>query len=261
MKSFLFVTADFLQANLRQLWAIFLWALSVGLVLLSLTALWALPPYQQAGAPSSQRFFLLTLSPLLSEAEINRLAWDIWSWPEVAKVSFRFPGENDPEPVSERTLVVELRPGNDQEKTGAKLQKLSGITKVAVIERTTIPPQVPSSARIGAIASLVLSLGLCFVLGTQVIREGRRRWEKERKLLRESGVPPAIWRGPELLLAGLAGLLGAGLHIAALVLGAKFIPPHGIWTELLRLIPKAAGLGVPVGIVLGVLSAIFSPHS
>ncbi len=261
MKAFLFVTADFLRANLRQIWAIFLWALSLALVLLSLTALWGLPPYQPAGPAVSQRLFLLTLSPLLSEAEINRLAWEVWSWPEVAKVSFRFPGENEPEPVSERTLVVELRPESDQEKAGAKLQKLSGITKVAVVERAVVPPQVPSSARIGTIAALIFSLGLCFFLGARVMREAKRRWERERKLLRDGGAPPLIWRGPEFFLAGLAGFLGAGVHMAALWVGMRFIPPNSAWLELLRLGPKATALSVPAGLLLGLLAVILSPHS
>lgn len=261
MKAFLFVVADFLRANLRQIGIILLWALSVALVLLSLAALWGLPPYQPAGPAVSQRFFLLTLSPLLSEAEINRLAWDIWGWPEVAKVSFRFPGENDPEPVSERTLVVELQPGSDQEGVGAKLQKLPGVTKVAVVERAVIPPQVPSSARVGTIVALILSVGLCFLLGVRVIGEARRRWARERKLLRDGGAPPFIWRGPEFFLAGLAGLLGAGVHMAALSVGMRFVPPDSAWVELVQLGPKALALSVPAGLFLGLLAAILRPHS
>jgi hypothetical protein len=68
MRAFLFLSADFLRANLRQALTIFVWILSVGLVLSSATALWALPLYPAAKETQPHRLFFLTLSPLLSEA-------------------------------------------------------------------------------------------------------------------------------------------------------------------------------------------------
>ncbi len=261
MRAFLFASGAFLRANLRGIGGFFLWALSVTLVLLSTTALWGLPPHQPSGPASSQRLFLLRLSPLLSEQDINRLAWEIWAWPEVSHVSFRFPGESEPEPIQERSLVVEPKPESDPDGLGARLRKLLGVTNVAVLERTVVPARVPSVARIGAIVGLLVGLGLVLLLGIRVLGRARARWEKERQLLRQSGASPLLWRGPEVLLAVGAGLCGAGLHLATLTLGMRFIPADTAWAQLLPLIPWAAGAGFPVGALLALLPVFLSPHS
>ena len=60
---------------------------------------------------------------------------------------------------------------------------------------------------------------------------------------------------------GLCGLLAAGLHVLALRLGVRFIPAEGIWTQLLSLEPWTVGLGIPAGLVLGLLAAFLVPHS
>lgn len=261
MRAFIFASGDFLRANLRGIGGILLWVLGLTLTLLSLTALWGFPPHQPAGPASSQRLFLLQLNPLLSEQDINRLAWQIWAWPEVWSVSFRFPGESEPEPVGERTLVVEPRPGGNLEGLATHFEKIPGVTNVAVLERTVLPAQVPSVARIGAIAGLLGGLSLSLLLGIRVLGQARRRWQKERDLLRHSGASPLIWRGPEVFLALVAGLLSAGLHLAALILGTKFIPADTAWAQLLPMVPWAIGIGFPVGGVLALLAVVLSPHS
>jgi hypothetical protein len=260
MRAFLFVVGDFLRVCFREAGMFGLWAASVALALLSAVALFGLPPYE-AGPATSQRLILLTLSPLLSEAEITRLAWTIWAWPEVLQVSFRFPGETEPEPMGERTLVVEVPPQADREAIGAKLGKLAGVTKVTVLERTVVPPRVPSVARIGAVAALSVSLAGSLFLGVRTLRRSQKRWEREQRLLRDSGAGPLFWWGPIFVGAGLCGLLGAGLHVLALRLGVRFIPAEGIWTQLLSLEPWTVGLGIPAGLVLGLLAAFLVPHS
>ncbi|MCS7239904.1 MAG: hypothetical protein NZ651_01460 [Candidatus Bipolaricaulota bacterium] len=261
MRAFLYVVGDFLRANLRLVWAVLIWGLGICLVLLSATALWRLPPYQATGPASSQRFFLLTLSPLLSEADITKLAWSIWAWSDVVHVAFRFPGESDPEPIRDRTLVVEVPPGSDREETAARLGKLPGVTKIAVVERTTVPPQVPSSARIGAVVALVVTLGLALFWGARVINWAQKRWKKERDLLRGSGAPWFVWRGPTFFLAGLTGIFGAGIHLGALWAGGRFIPAHSTWSQLVSLTPWTIALSILAGLILGLLSTLLSPHS
>lgn len=260
MKSFFFVTGDFLRANLRQSGLILAWAASVGLVLMSATAIFGLPPYQAKGTVETQRFFLLTLSPLLSEAEINRLGWTIWAWPEVTKVAFRLLKENAVA-KEERALLVELGPAASGEEVAGKLRKLSGIVKVTVFERTVVPPRVPSSARISAVFALVAGLVVSFFLGFRATVRAQARWRQERELLRGSGLSPVFWRGPTFFLAGLAGLLGAGVHLVALWVGIGFIPPDPVWTQFVAIAPWATALGIPAGIALGVLSAVLTPHS
>ena len=261
MRAFLFLSADFLRANLRQALTILVWILSVGLVLSSATALWALPLYPAAKETQPHRLFFLTLSPLLSEAEITKLGWTIWSWPEIARVSFRFPGENDPEPFQERTLVVELAPTAAREEVAQKLGKLPGVTKVTAYERVLTPPPVPSLARIAAIAAFVLSLGFCLFFGVRAAAKSQKLWREESALLRDSGLPPLYWRGPVFFLAGWVGLLGAGIHLCALWLGMRFIPPDSLWRQISALAPWATGLGIPGGVLLGLLAALLSPHS
>lgn len=261
MRAFLYAACDFLRANLRLMGGVFLWSLTICLALLSATALWRLPAYQAAGPASSQRFFLLTLSPLLSEADITKLAWSIWAWPDVVHVAFRFPGETDPEPIQDRTLVVEVQPGKDREETAAWLGKLPGVTKIAVVERTTVPPQVPSYARIGAIAGLVVALGLALFWGARVLSRAQSRWKREQDLLRRSGASWLVWRAPPFFLAGLVGLAGGGFHLAALWAGMRFLPSGNTWSQLFSLTPWAMALSILAGIVLGLLAGLLSPHS
>lgn len=260
MRPLFFTTAEFLRANFRGFGGLLLWALSMSLVLLSLIVALALPPSQPAGLSEAHRFFLLTLSPLLSEREINGLAWEIWGWPGVAKVSFRFPGETDPEPVQERTILVEVEP-QSAEGMAAKLQKLPGITKVTEIARTVVPGRAPSSARIGAILALIISSGLSLFLGARVMGKASLRWSREEKLLRESGAPRIVWQGPKLVFAGVASLLGIGFYIAALWAGAKLVHPDSVWAGLINPNLKAIALGAPVGLVLGFLAALLGLHS
>lgn len=261
MKAFFFLCADFLRANLRQALAILVWILSVGLVLCSATALWALPLYPAAKETQPHRLFFLTLSPLLSETEITKLGWAIWAWPEIASVSFRFPGEHGPEPFQERALVVELTPTANREEVAQKLGKLPGVVKVTAFERMLLPPPVPSVARIAAIAAFVLSLSFCLSFGVRAAAKSQKLWGEERQLLRDSGLSPLYWRGPVFFFAGWVGLLGAGVHLCALWLGMRFIPPDSVWTQIYTLAPWATGLGIPAGIILGLLAALLSPHS
>ena len=261
MRAFFFLSADFLRANLRQALAVLVWILSVGLALSSGTALWALPLYQPVKETQPHRLFFLALSPLLSETEITKLGWTIWAWPEITSVSFRFPGENDPEPFQERTLVVELAPTANREEVAQKLGKLPGVTKVTAYERVLTPPQVPSIARIAAIAAFVLSLGFCLFWGVRTAAKSQNLWREESALLRDSGLSPLHWRGPVFFFAGWVGLLGAGIYLCALWLGMRFIPPGSVWTQIYTLAPWATGLGIPAGVVLGELAALLSPHS
>ncbi len=261
MKAFLFAAGDFLRASLPEFGGVLLWILSLALVLLSATALWGLPLQPPAGPVSFHRLFLLNLSPLLSEQDINELTWQIWAWPEVKSVSFRFPGENDPEPVQERGLVVEASPETDGHELLAKLGKLVGVVNVTVWERTVVPPRIPSAARIGAVAALLVGLALSLFLAPRVLRRVQSRWKREQELLRRSGASPLVWRGPVILLAVLAGLLGAGLHLVALAVGVRFVPTGTPWTELLSLAVWAMGLGFPVGVFLALLGVLISPHS
>jgi hypothetical protein len=178
----------------------------------------------------------------------------------VAKVSFRFPGENDPEPIQERSILVEVQP-QISEGMVAKFQKLPGVSKVTEIERTVVPPKVPSFARIAAILALVVGSVLSLFLGARVMGRANARWAKEQKLLRESGAPKALWQGPKFFLAGLASLIGVGFYIAALWAGTKFLKPQSIWASFMRFDPKTIGLGLFLGLLLGFLAVLLSPHS
>ncbi|MEN3010062.1 MAG: hypothetical protein ABDI20_03635 [Candidatus Bipolaricaulaceae bacterium] len=260
MRGLGYVLLDFLRANLRQAGRLGSWALAVALALASATALLFLP-LDAGGEPAAgQPLLVLTLDPLLSEAEVNRLAWQIGGWPEALRVNFRFAGETDPEPLGERALVVEVRPGG-QEALLARLAKLGGIRKIAALERRAAPAPFPSAARLGALAALVLGLGLSLTLGYRAVRRATALWREEREILRLAGLGPLHLQGPFWALGVLVGLLGAALFLLALRLGLRFFPQDPGWRALARQTPLLTGVSFPMGALLGLLGSLLRPHS
>lgn len=260
MRGFLYVLLDFLGANLRQAGTLLAWGLAIALVLASATALFFLPPSGEGSATTSQHLLILTLDPLLSEAEINRLAWQIAGWPETGRVNFRFAGESDPEPLVERALVVEARPGG-REALLARVAKLSGIRKVTALERRAEPPGLPSRWRIAALVALGLGLGMALFLGQRAMRRALALWRKEREILRLSGLGAAYWQGPFLALGFLVGLVGAGLFLLGLRLALRYAPPEASLRDLVQAGPWLKALGFPAGAFLGLLGSLLRPHS
>lgn len=260
MTGFLYVLGTFLRANLRQGGTLFVWALTVALALASSASLLFLPLDGASAAVASQYLFVLTLDPLLSEREVNQLAWEIASWPEAKRVNFRFAGEEDPEPLEERALVVEATP-EGREALAARLAKLTGIQKVTALERKAVRPGLPSLARVGSLAGLILSLGLALFLGYRAMGRAEILWEEEKQILKLSGLGSVYLRGPFWALGAFVGFLGAAAFVLVLWLGLRFVPQDPRWADVLKNRHWLTGVSIPLGTALGFLSALLRPHS
>lgn len=260
MSGLLYVFWDFLRANLRQTGQLVGWAAAVAVALGSASALFFLPLNGGSVIAASQHFVVLTLDPLLSEAEINRLAWQIAGWPETLRVNFRFPGETDPEPLAERALVVEVKPA-DRELVLSRLAKLPGIRKVTTLERRAEQPGLPSRARLLALAALALGLAASLFLGQRATQRALSLWQKQREILRLSGLSPLHWQGPPLFLGLVVGLAGAALFVLALHLGLRLAPLGSTWCELIHEVPWLTGVSFPAGGLLGFLGSLLRVHS
>lgn len=263
MRSFLFLTRDYLRANARQAGFLLAWVLSIVLVLTSGTALVVLPPDGGGTTQITERFLLLSLDPLVSEAEVARMGWEVGGWPGVLGVTFRFPGEQEPVPIESRTLVVEIQPGGAGDGVAARLAGMPGIRAITPMERSVTRLGMPSGARIGALVALILSLALALWLGFRISSRGRRLWSAEWAVLRQSGLSPLYLRGPSLVLAFLVGIVAAGIYVGLLLglqsLGSEILIHHV--PELLDLIPLALGVAFPVAVVISLLGGFLSPHS
>lgn len=260
MRGFPYVLLQFILVNLRQALNLVGWALALTLVLASASVLLFLPLNNGRMTAASQHLFVLMLDPLLSEGEINRLAWQIAGWPETLRVNFRFAGETDPEPLAERALVVEARP-EGREALLTKLTKLVGVRKVTALERRAEGGGLPSRARLAALAALALGLGATLFLGQRATKRALSLWRKEREILRLAGLGPLYWQGPLLFLGLLAGLAGAGLFALALHLGLRFLPPEARWGEVVHSVPWLTGVSFPIGALLGFLASLTRAHS
>ncbi len=259
MMGFLYVLGDFLRTSLRQAGYLVGWAAAVGAVLASATVL-VLVPLGASPTVASQHLVVLTLDPLLSEAEINRLAWQIAGWPEAVRVNFRFAGETDPEPLAERALVVEAKP-EGRELLLSRLAKLAGVRKVTTLERRAEQPLLPSGTRLIALAALAVGLALALFLGQHGTRRALALWEKPREILRISGLSPLYWQGPPIALGLAVGMVGAGLFLLAWHVGLRLAPQESGWREVLRGAPWLPGVSVPAGGLLGCLGSLLRVHS
>ena len=97
-----FLIGDVLRRSVTRPAALIGWALAVAAVLLSGTALFLIPTGPGAAGAGAEAYLLAQLSTAPSEAAIAHLASEVWTWPGVDGVMFRFPGEDDEErdPVS-----------------------------------------------------------------------------------------------------------------------------------------------------------------
>ncbi|MFN3347057.1 MAG: hypothetical protein ACK42E_04535, partial [Candidatus Bipolaricaulaceae bacterium] len=106
-----------------------------------------------------------------------------------------------------------------------------------------------------------LGLGLALFLGQRVTRRALSLWQKQREILRLSGLSPLYWQGPPLSLGLLVGLAGAGLFLLALHLGLRLAPLTSSWRELGREAPWLTGASLPVGALIGFLGSLLRVHS
>lgn len=208
-----YIVAQAVRAGLRNPWAFTAWTISLAVILLSGTTLIVLPT-DQGDSPITETFLLAKLSPLISEDEIARLGWEIWGWPGVAQIKFRFPGEEDPAPIADRTLVVQLAEDAVAAEIQARLLDLAEVKEVQFVQRIFGPiTRLPPVSRILALVGLVVAAGTSLLLGRTSVIQMAKAFAEEIELLRNSGVTEIILRTPFFVLGISAGLLGAMIYL------------------------------------------------
>ncbi|RLE27973.1 hypothetical protein DRJ54_07190 [Candidatus Acetothermia bacterium] len=257
----LFLTWEMLKAARRNVGGLLLWALTIAVTLAAGTALLLLPAGGRSDGPITEAFLIAGLSVDLSEAAVDELAWQVWAWPEVTQVSFRFPGEQDPVPVEARSLVVKLSQPAARTSVEQKLGATPGITGLTYVERTVKPPpRIPVLARVLALIGLALAGAAAIALGRLTVEKLARSWGNALELLRSSGLPESTLRIPFLAIGALVGLVGGGLYVALLWGALAWAVDDPAVRELVPQIttcgPLASGLGVSIGLVLGVLGGL-----
>jgi len=257
----LFLLTEVLKAALGHLWRFCLWALTLVLVLAAGTALLLLPAGSEANRPVTQAFLLATLSPELSEQDIDELAWRVWEQDGVGQVNFRFPGEEEPAAVQDRTLVVLLGDPALRSQVQERLVSEAGILDVRYLERTVKPPpHLPSVARILALVGLVLGLALALFLGRWAMGRLAQSWNEAMNLLRTSGLPESTLRLPFLAIGAFVGLVGALVYVGFLWGALSWAQGEQVVRQAVPLFfscgPLATALGLLVGILLGVVGGV-----
>ena len=264
----LFLFTEVLKAASGHLWRFCLWALTLVLVLAAGTALLLLPAGGEGSRPVTRAYLLATLSPELSEQDIDELAWRLWEQDGVEQVSFRFPGEEEPAAVQDRTLVVLLTDPALRSQVQEKLASEAGILDVRYLERTVKPPpHLPSVARILALVGLVLGLALALFLGRWAMGRLAQSWNEELNLLRAAGLPESTLRLPFLALGAFVGLVGALVYVGLLWGALSWAQGEQVVRQAVPLLfscgPLATALGLLAGILLGVVGGMlgYSPRA
>lgn len=260
-QGFPFVTADVFRRVLRRPGSLLLWAGVVAAVLLSGTALFLIPVGPNSPAQRKMDAYLLArLSPLLSEADIARLGSEVGAWPGVAMVTFRFPGESDPIPITTRSLLVRLASPEGQATVERRLGALSGVVGVEFVQKAAAPTRIPPVSRIAALVALVGTLGLCVWLGHRASAQAVRAWGSELGLLRTCGWSEGSLKIPFLLLGAVVGLLGGALFVAACWALWAWGPGISFLQDMVphfpRVWPGLVGIGGLTGVGLGLVGAI-----
>ncbi|MCX7751064.1 MAG: hypothetical protein N2320_05985 [Candidatus Bipolaricaulota bacterium] len=209
-----FLVLDALGRSLARPVPLLLGAVAVAAALLSGMGLLLLPAARGAGGGGTEGYLLAELGAAPSEAAIARLGSEVWTWPGVDGVAFRFPGETDPAPVAARTLVVRLLTPEARSGLEARLRALPEVVRVRYVQRAA-RAQVPWISRVVALVLLVGTLALALGLGYRAVAGAMGLWGRELALLRSCGASPAQRRAPFFVLGGLVGLLGGALYLGA----------------------------------------------
>jgi len=263
----LFLVGDALRRSGRRAGPLALWALAVAAVLVSGTALFLLPTAPGTAGASVEAFLVAQLSPQPSEATIARLGSEIWGWPGVDAVTFRFPGETDPISITQRSLLVRLLSPDVRTAVESRLRALTEVIGVQYHQQSAARTRVSPASRIGALVALVATLSLALWLGHRAASQAAAAWGRELALLKSCGVSPVMRRVPFFALGGVVGVAGGGAYIAicwSLWTWGRSLPffrdvvpsfPH-VWGGL---VVWGLTIGGGLGLVASLVAALSSP--
>lgn len=263
-----FLIADALRRTVVRPLPLLLWAGAVAAALLGGMAFLLLPVGPGGGGRTVEAYLLAELAVTSSEAAIARLGSEVWIWPGVDAVAFRFPGEAAPAPVAGRTLLVRLLTPEARPGVEARLRALPEVVGVQYQERAA-RALVPLTSRVVALVFLVATLALALGLGYRAVAGAERLWGRELALLRSCGVSPAGRRAPFFVLGGLVGVAGGTLYLGAswaLWRWGSAVPylrdavPHfpQVWVGL---VGWGLGVGLGLGLLGSLVAAVAPPHS
>jgi len=205
------------------------------------------------------------LSPRLSSATVDRMYLDIREREDVERIVFRFSQELDGD-ASGGVFVIDPRSPDVALELVAVLQSLNGVTQVIERRSQAAPGRSPlsTSARIGLLLSLVLTIALSLVFARVGYRELLRSFAGEIRLLRLSGiseqtvVPLAVGIG--ILIGFLAGLLLLViLYVLHYVIISQSAPPAAILAGLASggRILGVSLINLALGLILGGLIGLY----
>lgn len=204
------------------------------------------------------------LSPRLSSATVDRMYLEMRARDDVERVLFRFSQELGRE-TSGGVFVISPTSPDVAPDLVAELRALNGVTEVVERRSQREPDRSPLSpaARIGLLASLVVTIALSLLFSRLGYRELLRSFAGEIRLLRLSGisertvVPLTVAVG--LLIGFLAGLLLLViLYVLHYVVVSQGAPP-GILEGLTSSgrILGVSLINLVLGLVLGGLIGLY----
>ncbi len=264
-----FVVGDALRRSAGRPGGLALWAVAVAAVLVSGTALFLIPTAPGTG-PTAEAYLVAQLASDPSEATIARLGSEIWTWPGVDGVTFRFPGETEPIAITQRSLLVRLLSPEVRSTVEPRLRTLTEVVGVQYHQQSPGRTRVPPASRIGALVALVGTLSLALWLGHRAATRTATAWGRELALLRSCGANPAMQRSPFFALGAVVGLAGGGLYIGicwSLWVWGRSLPyirdvvpsfPH-VWVGV---VVWGLAIGAGLGLVGSLIAALApSAHS
>lgn len=210
-----FVVGDALRRSVSRPFPLLCWTLSIAAVLLCGTALLLTPTVRGGVGTTSEAFLLAELAVTVSEAAVVRLGAEIWTWPGVDGVTFRFPGETEPVPIAGRTLVVRLLSLEGRATVEAKLRTLPEVVGVRYHQRPAGRAQVPLATRVVTLVVLVGALSLALWQGYRAVAGAEALWGRELALLRSCGASPTLRRAPFFTLGAVVGAAAGALYVGA----------------------------------------------
>jgi len=207
------------------------------------------------------------LSPRLSSASVDKLFLELREREDVAAIEYHFAQEVDPTMTGGVLFIRPVSPAASAD-LSTHLRSMNGMTGVVEIRTTEIETAsvLPTSARIGLLLALLVTLGLSFFFARRGYRALLHSFASEIRLMRLSGISDRVIVP---LLAGLGVLIGclAGVFLLVVLyllhyfVVAQATPPAAM--EGLRSAGRVLGVSLGtlfLGVVLGGLIGLFGAN-
>lgn len=218
MSKALFILGELLRASLKE-WSRWLgFSVALALVLASGSAL-ALLQGGSAGETGGTAWVVVAfVAEEVSDAELNRLAWDLWELAGVERVSFRFTGDELPGggAAKSRALLVWANDGaaaSSLEEEVPRMAQGKVTNKEVRALRYSPPARLPPLSRVVSLVAMVTFAFASLVLARSAVARTLVGWRNEWALLRFSGIEPWTLTGNLVGTVVLWGLTGCVVYV------------------------------------------------